>query len=173
MEVLILLYDFIRTRRRSFLYSLSIPVLIGWAILLFITPSEFATIANSFRSNILTVMGILLGFSISLLAIFITAGNPNIENSKKHKLDIKICEKEISLFDKIIINNCYIIILNVIIILACFILPFFIKDNSMLALITYCIILCLAIHSIFMIVRIMLDLYFIVSKPENDKPTKN
>ncbi|GAB1473246.1 hypothetical protein MASR2M69_06870 [Bacteroidota bacterium] len=74
MEMLILMYDFFRTRKWSYLASLIFPAIIGTIIVCYTSPESFNEIATDFRSNILTVIGILLGFTIALLAIFITAG---------------------------------------------------------------------------------------------------
>lgn len=119
---------------------------------------------NNITSNVLNVNGILLGFTISILAIVVTSGNQNIDKAKEYKIGIKIWEEEFSLYDKLVINLSYTIIIQGLILLICFVVPNFIDANYCYQLKLVSIAVAASVHVVFMIIGITLDLYLIVSK---------
>lgn len=162
----VLLYEFVATRKCSYVISLVVSITIGLIIFYRVDISKFPDFASQVRSDILTIMGILLGFSISVLAIFITSGNRNIEASKMYSTGIKLWKtKTISLFDKIVIDLSYVIICEAIILLVIFILPAFATTPCKSLLLTSAVV-AISAHVVFVILGISLDLYLIVSKKE-------
>jgi|GEM_PF-4052555 len=164
MKLIILIFDFFKTRKSSYVLSLAVCAFISAFIAYILEPSAFKNYVGDFRSSILTVTGILLGFTISQLAIFISGGNQNIELSKSYDIGVELWNRKISLFDKIIITLCYLIVVQILTLLITFIFPLFISDDCVNSIYLHCFILFLVIHSLFMIISIALDFYLIVSK---------
>ena len=162
MEIAVLILEFLSTRKGyRYWISLVISVIVG--VLTFYCsnlPSDLITTAGD---SILNVIGILLGFTISILAIIISGDNKNINGAKEYKIGKQLfSDKQLSLYDRIIIDLCYTILLQSIILLL-LTLPYFIEDACRhLQFIS--IMIGMSIHVILMIISISLDLYLIVSK---------
>ena len=75
LEFLILIFDYFKTLKfRTVLYEIVIPLIIsGFAFYLLYTGKN-TSMCNNFRDNVLTLLGILLGFSITIITI-LTTGN--------------------------------------------------------------------------------------------------
>lgn len=162
MRVFVLLYEFLYTRKLSHLLSLTTCVILGF--LLFYKSALSIDGIKDITSNVLNVNGILLGFTISILAIVVTSGNENIDKAKSHKIGVKLWKKEFSLYDKLVINLSYTIIIQGLILLTCFVIPNFIDNNYCYQLKLVSITVAASAHVVFMIIGITLDLYLIVSK---------
>ena len=109
-RVAVLFYEFFATRKWSYLLSIAISIAIGVIVFYNIDTLKKPNFASETRSDILNVIGILLGFSISVLAIFIASGNKNIDASKEHSIGVKLWKnKMVSLFDRIVIDLSYFI----------------------------------------------------------------
>lgn len=168
-RIAVLFYEFFATRKWSYAISLFVSIAIGGIIFYCVNTSKMPDFASQTRSDILNVMGILLGFSISVLAIFIASGNKNIDASKNHYIGVKRWKnKTMSLFDRIVIDLSYVIFLEAVILLICFIAPAFIatpcRDLQLIS-----IIIAVSTHIVFVILGISSDLYLIVSKKEVKK----
>ena len=91
--------------------------------------------ATNYHSNIINVLGILIGFTISVLAIILSAENENIKTAKatyvKNSSDEykKIYSRNISLYEDVTISLVYIIIFQGILLIANFIYPIFIDGH--------------------------------------------
>lgn len=163
-RVAVLFYEFFATRKWSYLLSVAISIAIGVIIFYNIDILKKPDFATATRSDILNIIGILLGFSISVLAIFIASGNNNIDASKEYSIGIKLWKNKMtSLFDRIVIDLSYVIFLESVVLLICFVIPAFIT-NSCHELQLTCIIIAVLVHIIFVILGITSDLYLIVSK---------
>lgn len=80
MEYLLLFIDFLRTReKRIFLVNVIVPLIISILVFLFSDSCHFHSVVDAIQSDILSVIGILLGFTISVFAIFLTSEGVNIE----------------------------------------------------------------------------------------------
>lgn len=163
----VLFYEFFATRKWSYLITVAFSVAIGIVIFYSVDTSKMPDFASKTRSDILNVIGILLGFSISVLAIFIASGNKNIDASKEYAIGVKLWKnKTTSLFDRIVIDLSYIIFLESVVLLICFIVPAFITTPCHNLQLTS-IIIGVSVHIIFVILGITSDLYLIVSKKES------
>ena len=86
MEYILLFIDFLRTReKRNFLVNVIIPLIVSIIVFLYSDSCRFYSVVDAIQSDILSVIGILLGFTISVFAIFLTSEGANIE-----KLEIVI-----------------------------------------------------------------------------------
>jgi len=166
-RVAVLFYEFFATRKWSYLVSIAISIAIGFIVFYSIDTFKVPDFASETRSDILNVIGILLGFSISVLAIFIASGNKNIDASKEHSIGVKLWKnRTTSLFDRIVIDLSYVIFLESVVLLICFIIPAFITTPCRDLQLTS-IIIAVSVHIIFVILGITSDLYLIVSKKES------
>lgn len=166
-RITVLFYEFFATRKWSYLLSIAISITIGVIIFYNIDTLKKPDFASETRSDILNVIGILLGFSISVLAIFITSGNKNIDASKEYPIGVKLWKNKMtSLFDRIVIDLSYVIFWESVVLLICFLIPAFITNPCRNLQLTS-IIIVVSIHIIFVILGITSDLYLIVSKKEN------
>jgi len=119
---------------------------------------------STIQTSILNVVGILLGFTISILAIFITGNIKSIDEAKEYKTNIKLHNKEISLYTIIVIGLIYIAIINAILLIMNIIIPVFFEIFSFTGRILFSINIFLLLHSIISLITVVKDFYFIVTK---------
>ena len=89
MEYLLLIYEFFKTRKGK---ALIIPLLIGGLVFYFSDSQHFLENGSEIQGNILTVVGILLGFTISVFAVFLGGNGGSIEESKNYETKYTLCE---------------------------------------------------------------------------------
>jgi hypothetical protein len=117
-----------------------------------------------FYSNLMTVIGILTGFSISIFTVFLTIDNENIREAKKESFGRKLFGKEFSLYDTLLTGLAYIIIIQAILLIANFIFPVFVDIETEKSKIFFSINIAISIHIILLLMRSVLDFYFIITK---------
>ena len=88
MEYILLFIDFLRTReKRIFLVNVIIPLIVSIIVFLYSDSCRFYSVVDAIQSDILSVIGILLGFTISVFAIFLTSEGANIEKARNSYIE--------------------------------------------------------------------------------------
>ena len=96
--------------------------------------------------------------------MLLTVNNADIEKAKLELLDKQLFSKQISLFDTVVISLAYIIIIQGLLLIVNFIYPVFIAVASLKGKIFFSINMCFMIHIILVLMRSVLDFYFILTK---------
>jgi hypothetical protein len=161
MEYLLLIYEFFKTRKRK---TIAIPLLIGGLVYYFSGKPYFAENGAMIQGNILTVVGILLGFTISIFAVFLGGNGGSIEESKKHLTKFSLCQKEVSLHTIVLIGLGYITLIEGILLAISVLSPIFFDITTIAGRIIFAFSIFLLIHSVFLTLRTILDFYFIITK---------
>lgn len=161
MEYLLLIYEFFKTRKRK---TLIVPLMIGGLVFYFSNSQHFQNNGAIIQGNILTVVGILLGFTISVFAVFLGGNGGSIEESKKHETNFVLCQKKVSLHTTVLIGLGYIVLIEGIILAISILSPIFFEITSLTGRIIFSVSIFLLIHVIFLTLRTMLDFYFIITK---------
>ena len=129
LEFLLLIADYFRTlSKRVFFFEWLLPFIIGIGIflLLFFGSTTSATIV--FKDNAINLLGILVGFSITIITILTTGQGQNLDEIKNKKTNIKINKENITLFRLLLINFTYSVIVEVGLIIVCLIYPLLIEN---------------------------------------------
>lgn len=161
MEYLLLIIEFFLSKKiRAYFGILVLPTLVSWVLFNTITV-EISEQQD--YGNILTLLGILLGFTISLFAIFLSANNSNIRKSKEQKTHFTVLGKQLSVFDIMQTSIAYVIIMECLLLLANIIFPIIIREPESRKLFLVINIGVLT-HTVIIILRSLLDFYFALSK---------
>lgn len=161
MEYLLLIFEFFKTRNR---YGLILPLLISGIVFYFSDTYLFYKNGSNIQENILNVAGILLGFTISIFAIFIGGNGGSIEEAREYKTKYKLYDKQISLYTTVIIGLGYITLIESILLIISVINPIFFEISSSIGRILFSVSIFLLLHTIFALLRIILEFYFIITK---------
>ncbi|EQB91295.1 hypothetical protein [Elizabethkingia anophelis] len=171
LEFLILTFDYFKTlSRRTIIYEWLVPLIIAFACSFLGCIDDFK-IFSTFKDSSINVLGVLLGFSIAVITIITTGGSKNIEEIKKSPTGIKIGEKEIFLYDLVLINFTYSVVLEILLIFSCLIMPlvnrlFLFGSTFKLAL--YSIMIFIVLHILLLTLRNITDFYLIISKKKSE-----
>jgi len=160
---LIVEYFFVKGLR-AMLWTCAVPLIVGLLIFYKADDTIYTTNAANFHSNLVTVLGILIGFTISTLTRLLTVNNPNIEEAKTTSINKKLFSKDISLFDSVVIGLAYIILIQGLLLIANFIYPVFISITTFQGKTFFAINISLMVHIILILMRNVLDFYFILTK---------
>jgi|GEM_PF-912240 hypothetical protein len=164
-------FHFIQNYKRFWIYIL-IPLILGVCVYKFSDYCLYMKNATNYHSNIINILGILIGFTISVLAIILSAENENIKTAKatyvKNSSDEykKIYSRNISLYEDVTISLVYIIIFQGILLIANFIYPIFIDITSIQGKLCFSINISIMTYIILLLVRKTLDLYFILTRKD-------
>ena len=147
--------DFLRTReKRIFLVNVIIPLIVSIIVFLFSDSCRFYSVVDAIQSDILSVIGILLGFTISVFAIFLTSEGANIEKARNSYIEkVKLGSEPVSLYRAITINFTYIVVVEG-----------FFSTTFLVGKILFSFNVFLLIHCILMTLRLILDFYFVITK---------
>lgn len=167
MEYLILIFEFFYTKKiRSFFSLLIIPFGIGMFMYNIINRQFLEDHNSAIETNIVTLLGILLGFTISFFAILITSNSSSIKKSQKKKIEKTLFKREISIYDVMITGVAYGIILQCTLLIVNLTFPVVIeKIESQITFLS--INIGLLIHIVLVLLRSVLDFYFSFTKIEN------
>lgn len=120
-----------------------------------------------FHNNIITVLGILVGFSISVFAVLLSTDNQNIQSAKVAVYGKDLFGRPISLFESVIVGLAYVVVIQGLLLMGNFIYPIFIDINTLQSKIWFAINIALILHTILFLLRSILDFYFIITKKNN------
>jgi len=161
MEYLLLIYEFFRSKRfLSYFGLIVIPVFLSLVIY---NSISVETASNQDYSNIVTLLGILLGFTVSLFAIFLSANNSNIREAKAKITKFKVFGRKLSVFDIMQTSIAYVIIMECLLLLINIILPIVITEPESRKIFLV-INMGVLVHIVIILLRSLLDFYFALSK---------
>ena len=165
IEYILLICEYCRMKGlKGLLVNSVIPLSIGGLIYFKADENNYKLNAPFFHSNLITMLCILIGFTISTLTMLLTVSNPNIELAKTALIGKKIYSRQLTLFDSIITGLAYIILVQGLLLIANLIYPIFISILTSHGKMLFALNISIVIHIIFILLRNILDFYFIVTK---------
>lgn len=163
-EYLVLILDYFKTlNRRLFLFEWLLPLIIGSFILVSLLDLNSYEVVKSFRNESITLLGILAGFSITLITILTTGHSKNLDEIKTIESDIKINGQNISLYQVFLINFTYSVVTEVFLIIFNLIYPFFLYQfefSKMVKLVVFTLSAMILVHVLLLTIRNMVNFYF-------------
>lgn len=146
------------------LTNIVIPIIAGSTLYCLYTRGISFEVTD-YYGNTINILGILIGFSISIFAILLSLENDNIRKAKDEKLKIKMYSKNVSLYDALLVDFAYIIIVQGFLLMANILLSItsFGEKNNMIIV---SIDISMTIYIIVLLLRCMLDMYLILTKKE-------
>jgi hypothetical protein len=169
LEFLLLIADYFRTiSKRVFIFEWLLPFIIGIGIFLLLYFGSTTSATIVFKDNAINLLGILVGFSITIITILTTGQGQNLDEIKNKKTNIKINKEQITLFRLLLINFTYSVIIEVGLIIVCLIYPLLIENikfNQNLKYIGFSVLVFLILHIMLLTMRNLTDFYLILVKP--------
>lgn len=166
MEMLIVLYEYLKINKWKYLRGLITPLIIG-VVVYFCTPEQiYLKHYKDFYNALITILGIMIGFTISVFSVLVTMDNENIREAKSYPIKdgLKLYNKKVTLYDGLLINYIYIIALQIILLLTNLITPFFCNISLVENKIFIAIDVAVLFHVFIAILSNIVDFYFILSK---------
>lgn len=171
LEFILLFLDYFKTlNKRVIIYEWFFPIL--FCLLLFFFNCKYDLSAyKMFKDNSINILGVLLGFSIAVITIITTGGGKNLEEIKRIITKFKKGRKNITLYELILINFTYSVILEILIIIGCLLMPLIsnlFQINHSVKLVIYSIMVFLVVHILLVTMRNLTDFYLIITKNNNE-----
>ncbi len=163
LQYILLVWEFLYVKRTKLIFSLVISALIGISVCygnLKLTTDDI----NSYISNSVNVLGILLGFTASIFAIIITNGNSEIEEAKSEETTLKLYKKPFTIYDQLVIGCGFLIFLLGFLLVLNFLLPIYKNVIGACFLKIFALDIGMIIFSIIQLVTSILEFYFIITK---------
>lgn len=163
-EYLILFFEYAYIKSRFFIYNVTACLLTYLSITKLDLNIDYSKYAEHMHSNLVTVIGILLGFSISTLTILLTVDNNKVSEAKAEFIGRKILGRKITLYDSILTGIAYVVVIQCCLLLLNFIYPIFIDIESKCGLTMFALSIAILLHVILTLMREILNFYFIITK---------
>lgn len=168
IEFLILVYNYFQTlQRRDVIWEWVFPlilVIIGF-ILLFLC--GVPTVMDTFNNNVVKVLAVLIGFTITIITLVVTGNSPNLTEIREKETNVKINGKNITLYKHLLINYTYSVIVEIFLIIFCLIYPLLldiIDVNYLIKYLGFSILLFFVLHILLLSVRNLTNFCFIIIK---------
>jgi hypothetical protein len=116
LEFLIPIHDYLVTiKRREVVFDWVIPLLLGILIYFFVLKgSKYTDSIKQLNGYIISLLGILIGFSITSITLLVTSSNKNVEELQLKPSDNrKIGTQVINLYQLILINFTFVLMVEV------------------------------------------------------------
>lgn len=161
MEYILLIFEFFYSKRvRAYFGLIIIPVILS-IVMYNMTTLDVSKNLN--YGNIITLLGILLGFTVSLFAIFLSANNSNIRTSKTTMTEFTVLGKRLSVFDIMQTSIAYVLIIECMLLVANICIPLLLTETESIKLFMV-INIAMVSHVVIILLRSLLDFYFALSK---------
>lgn len=153
-----LIKDYFSTLRfKEFVFEWIFPFILG-SIALVILYLNDGNSQPDFDSAFITLLGILIGFSIAMLTVITTSSNKNIDRIKKEETKYIIDNVKVTLFRLFVINIGYSIIMEIFLLIFNIFIPIILCSHNIY---TFSFSVFLIIHILFVNVRTVTNFYFI------------
>lgn len=170
LEFFLLISDYYKTlNKRVILYEWLLSILIGVGVFYILSYGNSTNSTNVFKDNSINLLGILAGFSITIITILTTGQSKNLEEIKKKETDFVINGTKISLFRLLLINFTYSVILESFLIIFCFTYPIILENFNIEKTTKYLFFSMLVssiVHLLLLTIRNLTDFYLIITKIE-------
>lgn len=168
LEFFTLIYDYFRTvKKNEIKFELYTPTLISIFVFITLCVNNQTGAASKMLDNVLNVLGVILAFCITIIAILTSSSNGNLEEIKQIKTEIKLENKYISLYKLVLINFSYLVTVCSFLILLCIIYPFILENFNINRIIKYAgfsIVILFVNHIFFSTIRNIVNFYLIITK---------
>ncbi len=170
LDFILIPIDYIRTSKlRVFIFEWIIPSIICFLIYLSLYKGAVSYNFEDYINKIISLEGILVGFSIASITFLTTASNRNVELLKTHKTKYKIGLKELNLMDLILINFSFSLFTEILILVVNLTAPilmigFNLSFHSKIVL--FSINVLFVLHNLFLNIRNLVDLYLALLKDD-------
>jgi len=167
-EFLYSIFDYYKTlNKQSIIFEIIFPLLLGGLIFYLLYFRGDLTHVSDFRDNVLTLLGVLVGFSITIITILTTGTSNNLNEIKQRPTSKKLGTKLLSLFDVLLINFTYSVVLEILLIIVHLIYPFILSNyevNQCVKIVVFSITFATVIHVLLLTIRNMTDFYLVLIK---------
>lgn len=167
LEFLLIIFDYFKSiSRREFLLEIAVPFLIGlFAFCMFDIPTIEKSFA-AFSDKSVNLLGVLVGFSIAVITIFTTSSSNNIEEIKGKLTDIKIAGKVISIYDLLLLNLSYSVVVEIFILIFNLIYPLIpvVIHSDFGVKLAFATDIFIITHILFLTIRNITEFYFVLLK---------
>lgn len=168
---LILIFEFVYIKWKALLSNIIVAILLCSLVLLSKIKFDIS-LFEKLTSNSINLLGVLLGFTASIFTVILTIDNDVIKESKRKILEGRFYNREFTLYDSLVINFAFLIILQGFLLIANFIAPVFNLNNDDVKL-TLLVDLILITLMILLLVNAILEFYFIITKKRNNGNEQN
>lgn len=168
IEFFILILDYFRTlTRRVVIYEIVIPTVTLICIFLVLHFKGNVSYADELRNNLIALLGILIGFSITIITILITSTSGNIAAIQKRKTQHTIGSRKVSVFDLLLVNFTYSVVVEIFLVVVLLIYPIILTNYdfpSVVKKVVFSILFGIVIHILLLTIRNLTDFYLILMK---------
>lgn len=170
LEFLFAIADYFKTlSRRIVIYEIILPLLLSGVVFCILLFDKGTSQVQTYTENVLPLLGVLVGFSITIITILTTSSSKNILKIQKYKTGVIIGGKERTLFDTLLINFTYSVIIEIILIIIHLFYPFVLEILTIpqgLKYLVFALVFAILIHILLLNIRNLTDFYFILLKKE-------
>jgi hypothetical protein len=171
LEFIYSISDYYKTLdKKSVIFEIILPFIIGGCIFYLLFFKGNLSHVHDYRDNVLTLLGVLVGFSITIITILTTGTSRNITLIQQRVTSLTMSGNPLSLFDVLLINFTYSVIIEVLLIVAHLIYPFILTNYEFplwVKVLVFSILFSTVIHVLLLTIRNMTNFYFILIKKGN------
>jgi len=162
---IIVIYDYFKsTEKAQLIWNFFVCSILATGTFFMLYNSNNIEPAKSVINSSVSILGILVGFSISMFTLLNTAANPNIDIIKKTETGKSLYNKPIYLFDLLLVSMIYVIVGESLVLIFNLLFSFFFCLNNLSGKIAFGIDIFLITHIIFTNIKAISNFYFILSK---------
>lgn len=150
-------------------FEWGLPALIGFWFFHSLYKHSTSCDFNDYINKIISLEGVLVGFSITSITFLTTASNKSIEQLGQHKTRYRIGKKTLSLMDLILINFSYSLLSEVLLLIVNLAAPVILLSyelNFGSKIILIAINIGFVLHNLFLNIRNLSDIYFAIMKKD-------
>lgn len=160
----IIFTEFFSTENCMKKWRLGVSLLIGFFSWVFMKNDICISIQDDFYSILTNILGILAGFTLSTIAILATSGNKDILKAKQYIVRNDAKYGELTLYTSVTVNLVIVLLFQMLLLSVNILFPLFLTRGKVFM----CINISLLIDILFQLGSSILDLYFIITRHDND-----
>lgn len=172
LEFLLLIGDYFKTlNRRSVVFEWLLPFVLACFTYYHLGDDvKIFELARKLNDTSITLLGILVGFSITVIAILNTSNSKNIEEIRERETEYKVGGRKISLFQLVLINMTYSVVIEILYLIFSLCIILFWGHFGIYSMKTIlCANLFFVLHILFLNIRNITGFYFVLFKNQKKK----
>lgn len=176
LEFLFLISDYFRTlKRRYVVFEWVFPFALSCAMFYLVKceltvqgAKDLTDFVRKFSETAVTLLGILIGFSVTVITILNSSDTENIRHIKEAPTDHFIGKQKLFLFHLLLINLTYAVVIEILSLLCNLCFPWILEKASLISLkVLVCIDFGFILHVLLLNLRNITDFYFVLFKGQN------
>ncbi len=165
LKYLLVIYEYLKITPRGYtLTNLIVSSVLIVGIFYFPDNIDIDSLATSLIKDSISILGVLIGFSLAIFTLLNTTSNKSIEETKEILIVNKLYGRPVSLYESLLISMVYVIVIESFLLVFNLLFNFFFSLDNVAGRIAFAFDSLVLIYIILVNISTTVNFYFVITK---------